>query len=99
MILELAIGPLGRANSGLGQNRVGPKLARIFRANILVAQPALKIGLVGPNSLLKVKKIWTDRAGSGHTGPGHIGPSQIWLDFFRANNLMTQPALIPGGSG
>ena len=47
----------GRANSGLGQNRAGPKLARFFRAKILVAQPVLKIGLVKPNSLLKAKKI------------------------------------------
>ena len=53
---------LGRANSGLGQNRARPKLAWFFRAKILVAQPALKTGLVGPNSLLKVKKIRADRA-------------------------------------
>ena len=54
---------LGRANNGLGQNLAGPKLARIFRAKILVTQPALKTGLVGPNSLLKAKKIRADRAG------------------------------------
>ena len=82
---------LGRANSGPGQNRAGLKLARFFRAKILVAQPALKIRLVGPNSLLKAKKIRADRVGLGHTGPGHIGPGQIWSDFFRANNLMAQP--------
>ena len=77
---------LGRANSGLGQNRVGPKLAWFFRAKILVAQPALKTGLVGPNSLLKAKKI---RAGRAELG--HIGQEQNWLGFFRANNLMAQP--------
>ena len=53
---------LGWANSGLGQNRARPKLARFFRANILVAQPALKTGLVGPNSLFKAKKIRAGRA-------------------------------------
>ena len=82
---------LDRANSGLGQSLVGLKLARIFQAKILVAQPALKTELVGPNSLLKAKKIRVGQAGSGHTGPGHIGPGQIWHDFFRANNLMAQP--------
>ena len=69
---------LDRANSWPGQNRVEPKLARFFRANILTAQPALKTGPVGPNSLFKAKKI------SG-------GPGQIWPGFFRANNLMAQP--------
>ena len=81
---------LGRANSGLGQNRGGPKLAQIFLTKILAAQAALKTGLVGPNSLLKAKKIRTSRVGSSHTGPDHIGPDQIWPTFFRANNLMTQ---------
>ena len=57
---------LGRANSGPGQNRAGPKLARFFRVKILIAQPALKTGLVGPNSLFKAKK------NSG--GPGRAGP-------------------------
>ena len=42
---------LGGANSGLGQDRTGPKLARFFRTKILIAHPVLKIGLVGPNSL------------------------------------------------
>ena len=84
----------GGANSGLGQNRAGPKLARIFPAKILVTQPALKTELVGPNSLLKAKKIRAGRAGSGHIGPG-----LIWPSFFRANNLMASPALIPGGPG
>ena len=67
----------GRANGGLGQNRAGPKLARFFRIKILTAQPTLKTGLVGPNSLLKAKKIRAGRAGQGH-----IGPSQIWPGFF-----------------
>ena len=61
---------LGRANSGLGQNRARPKLAQFFRAKILIAQPALKIGLVWPNSLLKEKKIRADWV-------GNIGPGQI----------------------
>ena len=69
---------LGWANSGLGQNRTGPKLARFFWAKILIVHPALKTGLVGPNNLLKAKKIRTGWVGSGHTGPG-----QIWSDFFR----------------
>ena len=90
---------LSRANSGLGQNRDGPKLAWIFRAKILAAQPALKIGLVGPNILLKAKKIRASRAGSGHTGPSHIGPGQIWLGFFRANNLMAQAGPNSGWTG
>ena len=77
--VELAIGRagLGQANSGLGQNRAGPKLAWFCLAKILVAQPALKTGLVGPNSFLKAKKFRAGRAGSGHTGPGHIGQGQI----------------------
>ena len=82
---------LGRANSGLGQNRVGPKLAPFFWAKILTAQPALKTGLVRPNSILKAKKIRAGRVGP-HTGQGHIGPGQIWPDFFWANNLMAQPS-------
>ena len=75
----------------MGQNRAGPKLARIFQAKILVAQPTLKTGLVGPNSLLKAKKIRAGRVGSGYTGPGHIGSGQIWPNFFQANNLMAEP--------
>ena len=54
----------------------GPKSGR---AKILAAQSVLKIELVRPNSLLKTKKIWTDRAGPGHTGPSHIGPGQSIL--------------------
>ena len=64
---------LGRVNGGLSQNRVGSKLTLFFRIKILTAQPVLKIGLIGPNCLLKVKKIRTDRVGPGHTGSGHIG--------------------------
>ena len=85
---------LGRANNGLGQNPSGPKLAWIFRAKILAAQPAIKIGLVWLNNLLKAKKIQTGRAGSSHTGP-----SQIWPSFFRANNLMAQPDPNSGWTG
>ena len=65
----------------LAIERAGPKLGRFFMAKILTAQPALKIGSVGPNSLLKAKKLF-GRVGSGHTEPGHIGPDQIWPGFF-----------------
>ena len=82
---------MGRVNSRLGQNRAGPKLARFFRAKILTTQPALKTGLIGPNSLLKVKKNRSDRVNPGHTEPSHIGPGQIWPVFFQANNLIAQP--------
>ena len=61
---------LSRANSGLGQNWAGPKLAWIGRAKILAAQPALKTRRAGPNGLLKAKKIWASRAWPGHNGPG-----------------------------
>ena len=68
---------LGRANSGPGQNRAGPKLARFFRANILTAQPVLKTGPVGPNSRFKVKKnsSGSGRAGSYRAGPYRTGPN------------------------
>ena len=62
---------LGRANSGPGQNRVGPKLARFFRATILTAQPALKTGPVGPKCLSKAKK---NSGGPGRAGPYRAGP-------------------------
>ena len=68
---------MGRAKTGLifsGQNWpgfFGQKLARFFRAKILTAQPVLKIGSIGPNSLLKAKKIRAGWTGSGHTGLGH----------------------------
>ena len=69
---------LGRANSGPGQNRAGQKLARFFRAKILIAQPALKTGPVGPNSLFKAKKNsdGPGRAISGRAIPGQakFGP-------------------------
>ena len=83
----MAIGRAGPGwtNSGPGQNLAGPKLALFFRAIILTAQPALKTGLVGQNSLFKAKK---DSGGPGHTGLGYIGRGQIWPSFFRANNLM-----------
>ena len=70
-------GGAGWANSGPGQNRAGPKHAQFFRVKILTTQPALKIWPVGPNSILKAKKIRTGRAGPGHTGQGHIGRGQI----------------------
>ena len=98
MVIERA-GP-DRANNGPGQNRVGPKLVRFFRAKILTAQPVLKIGPVGPNSLFKVKKkIRAGWAEPGHTGPRHTEPDQIWPGFFQANNLMTQPGPNFGRDG
>ena len=63
---------LGRANIGQGQNQAGPKLARFFRAKILTAQPALKIGSVGPNSHFKAKK---KSGGAGRAGPYRAGPN------------------------
>ena len=63
---------LGRANTGPGQNRAGPKLARFFRANILTAQPALKTGPVGPNSHFKAKK---NSGGPGWAGPYRAAPN------------------------
>ena len=81
---------LGRAYSGLGQNRAGPKLARFFRAKILTAQPALKTGPIGPNSLFKAKK---------KIQAGWVGPGQIWPDFFQANNLIAQPGPNFGRTG
>ena len=57
---KLSTGPegvTGRAGNRAGQRWAGPKLAKFFRAKILVAQLALKIGLVESNSLLKAKKI------------------------------------------
>ena len=90
---------MGRAKTGPGQNRAGPKLARFFRAKILTTQPALKTGPIEPNSLFKAKKIRANRAGPGHTGPGHNGPGQIWPGFFRANNLMAQPGSNFGRAG
>ena len=87
---------LGRANTGPGQNRAGPKLARFFRAKILTAQPALKTGPVGPNSHFKAKK---NSGGPGHTGLGHTGPGQIWPGFFWAKNLMAQPGPNFGRTG
>ena len=59
--------------------RAGSKLARFFRVKILTAQPVLKVGLVGPNSIFMAKKNSDE--------PGH---SQIWPGFFWANNLMAQ---------
>ena len=83
--LELVIGRAGLGWAGL-------KLARIFRTKILAAQLALKIGLIGSNSLLKVKKI---RA--GWTEPYWVGLNLA--RFFRANNLMAQPDPNSGWTG
>ena len=65
-----------RAGNRVGRVGLGQQWTRSKsdRAKILTTQPLLKIGLVGPNSLLKTKKNLVGRAGLGHTGPGHIGP-------------------------
>ena len=68
---------LGRANTGLGQNRVGPKLAQFFRAKILVIHPTLKTGLIEPNSLLKAKKKKKISSGSSRVGPYRAGPGRV----------------------
>ena len=84
---------------GWAKNRAEPKLARFFRAKVLTAQPALKTGPIGPNSIFKAKKIRAGRAGPGHIGLGHTGPGQIWPGFFRAKVLTAQPALKTGPVG
>ena len=94
LVISRAGNRAGRAGSG--QQWARPKPGR---AKILVAQPVLKTGLVGPNSLLKAKKIRAGRARSGHTRLGHIGPGQIWPCFFLANNLMAQPDPNSGWTG
>ena len=77
--LELAI---GRAGPIVGWAKIG----LVFSGQNFSSPPALKTGLVRPNSLLKAKKIQAGIAGSSHTGP-----SKIWPGFFLANNLMAQP--------
>ena len=71
----------GRANSGPGQNRAEPKLARFFRAKILTAQPAIKTRPVGPNSLFKAKK---NSGGPGRAIPGWaiLGRAKFGPIFF-----------------
>ena len=73
---------LGQANSGPGQNRAGLKLARFFWGKILTAQPALKTGPVGPNSLFKAKIF--GRVGPGRAIPGWAiqGRAKFGLVFF-----------------
>ena len=77
---------LGRANSGLGQNWARQKLVRIFRAKILAAQPALKIGLAGPNSVLKAKKL-------GHVGPGWAIPGRAILGRAKFGPIFFGPTI------
>ena len=78
MWLEVVIGWArpGRAGPIVApKNRAGLKLARFFRAKMLTAQPVLKTGPVGPNSLFKEKKIRAGRAGSYPAGPYRAGPN------------------------
>ena len=76
--IEVAIG-----RAGPGQQWAGPKLARFFRAKILTAQPVLKTGPVGSNSLFKVKKF--ELAGPGRAIPGRVilGRAKFALVFLR----------------
>ena len=60
-----------RGNNRAGRAKTGVKLARFFRAKILTAQPVLKTGLSGPNTLFKAKK---NRAGRTKFGPVFFGP-------------------------
>ena len=64
---------VGRTKSGPGQNRAGPKLARFFRTKILTAQPVLKIGSIGLNSLFKAKK---NSGGPSRAIPGWAIPDR-----------------------
>ena len=84
---------LGWANSGPGQNRAGPKLARFFRAKILTAQPALKTRSVGPNYIFKAKK---NSDGPDQARPYWAGLDQNWPGFVRAKILTAQPTLKTG---
>ena len=62
--LEVAIG-----RAGPGQQWAGPKPGRA--KIVLTAQPALKTGPVGPNSLFKAKK---NSGGPGRAEPYRAGP-------------------------
>ena len=62
---------VGWAKTGPGRAKIGPDfLGQNF------SSPALKTRLVGPNSLLKAKKIWPGLAISGRAkfGPVFFGP-------------------------
>ena len=65
--LEVAIGPAGSGWAGptVGRAKTGrAKIGPVFRTKILTAQPILKTGPVGQNSLFKAKKkIREGRAG------------------------------------
>ena len=84
-IKHSAAGGVTRGGNRAGREWAGPKLTRFFWAKILTAQPALKTGPVGPNSLFKAKK---NSDGPGRAIPGRAKFGTI---FFRANNLMAQP--------
>ena len=68
--VEVAIGRAGSGWVGLtvgwAKTRRGQNWPGFFGAKILTAQPALKTGPVGPNSLFKAKK---NPAGPGRAGP------------------------------
>ena len=66
MVIEVAIRRAGLDWAGSKPGRV--KIDPFFRAKILTAQPILKTGPVGPNSLFKTKKFRADRAGSYRAG-------------------------------
>ena len=64
LIFHCASSHAARAGNraGPGQNLIGLKFVRFFRAKILIAQPVLKTRPIGPNSTFKVKK---NSGGSG----------------------------------
>ena len=80
----------GRAGPKPGRAKIGP----VFSGIILIAQPVLKIGSIGPNSIFKVKK---NSGGPGRAGLYRAGPNLA--RFFRANNLMAQPGPNFGRTG
>ena len=75
------VSPVHMVRGGNRAGRDGLKLARFFQAKILTAQPALKTGPVGLNSLFKAKK---NSGGAGRVGPYRVGPcrAKFGLIFF-----------------
>ena len=86
---------MGRAE--LGQNRAGPKLARFFQAKILTAQPVLKTGPIGPNSLFKAKKkfgrVGPDLAIPGWAIPGWAIPGWAIPDRVKFGPIFFGPII------
>ena len=70
---NLVLGVTDNLSLEVAIGRVGPKLARFFRAKILTTQSALKTGPVGQNSLFKAKKN-SDGPGQAIPGGAKFGP-------------------------